>query len=326
MQKYFYKYFIMSDIVEKLGFLAGGSRFRRIYEKLQIGGDKVYKEAAIDFKSSWFPVYYVLSKSPEPQTIMEITSQIAFSHITVKNIVQELDKHKLINIAPNSKDKRSKLISLSEKGYELLLKLEPVWLSFSNALKEILTAGHPDITNILNRIDIELNKSPLNERVTNLNENQIRVFDYRPSLKNNFYDLAGPWLLAELNGVLEKEDEFTLHNPDVAYLNEGGFLFYASYLNNIVGCVALKRLDENCFEFAKLFIDPNYRNLGIATKLIERCISRCKENYARQLWLQTTLRMSQAHQLYYKLGFLDREAPPQMTVLKRTQKIMCLNL
>jgi N-acetylglutamate synthase-like GNAT family acetyltransferase len=95
--------------------------------------------------------------------------------------------------------------------------------------------------------------------------------------------------------------------------------------NKVVGCVALKRLDEKTFEFAKLFIDPNARNLGIATKLIERCITRCKENDATQLWLQTTMSMPEAHKLYYKLGFVDRKAPRQMTVLKRTEKIMCMD-
>ena len=72
-----------------------------------------------------------------------------------------------------------------------------------------------------------------------------------------------------------------------------------------MGCVVLKRLDETSFEFAKLFINPNFRKLGIATKLINRCISRCLENEVEKLWLQTTLSMPQAHKLYYKLGFLD---------------------
>ena len=63
-----------------------------------------------------------------------------------------------------------------------------------------------------------------------------------------------------------------------------------------------------------------------ATKLIERCISRCIENEATELWLQTTIGMPQAHKLYYKLGFKDKDAHSQMDVLERTEKIMCLEL
>ena len=151
---------------------------------------------------------------------------------------------------------------------------------------------------------------------------EVQILDYKPSLKKYFYELAGNWLLGVLKGTLEDEDQFTLHNPDKAYLENGGFVFFALHDNRVVGCIALKRLDEDTFEFAKLFIDPQARKLGIATKLIERCISRCKENNAKQLWLQTTMSMPQAHQLYYKLGFEDQVAPPQMLVLKRTEKIM----
>ena len=316
----------MADIIDQLGFLAGGSRFRRIYEKMQIGGDKAYKEAGFPFKSSWFPVYYVLSKSRQPQTVMEITNQIAFSHITVKNIIRELDKEHLIEIVPNPGDKRSKLIELSEKGRALLDQLTPIWLAFTQAVRNVLTTGHPDIINILKRIDRELAVSPLNERVVAQSEEQIAVLDYKPELKAQFYELVGHWLNGYMKGQLEEEDKFVLYNPDVAYLQKGGFVFFARYREELVGCVALKRLDENTFEFAKLFTDTKYRNLGVATRLIERCISRCKENEATELWLQTTFDLKDAHRLYYKLGFEDREAPPQMNVLKRTNKIMCLSL
>jgi N-acetylglutamate synthase-like GNAT family acetyltransferase len=156
--------------------------------------------------------------------------------------------------------------------------------------------------------------------------NEIQILDYKPSLKKYFYELAGNWLLEVLNGKLETEDKFTLKNPDKAYLLEGGFVFFALLKKDVVGCVALKRLDEESFEFAKLIVNPETRNLGIATRLIERCIKRCKENNARQLWLQTTMRMPEAHKLYYKLGFKDHEAPNQMTVLKRTEKIMVMDL
>jgi len=316
----------MNDIIDKLGFLAGGSKFRRIYEKLQIGGDKVYKEHNVNFKSTWFPVYYVLSNSKLPQTIMEITNQIAFSHITVKNIVKELDREQLIIIIANPNDKRSKLISLSDKGHVLLKRLEPIWLSFSDTLKNVLTSGHPDIINILKRIDANLGLNPLNEQVQKNSEDQVFILDYKPSLKQYFYELAGYWLSSFLKGKLEEEDEFALHNPDKAYLEKGGFLFFAQYRKEMVGCVALKRLDEDTFEFAKLFVNPKYRNLGIATKLIERCITRTKENYATELWLQTNMSMQPAHKLYYKIGFSDSEAPKQMDILKRTEKIMSIKL
>jgi DNA-binding MarR family transcriptional regulator len=317
----------MADNIAKLGYLAGATRFRRISEKLYVDGDKIYSDSGIDFKASWFSVFYILATAGNAKTVLELAEEIGFSHITVKNVVRELETNGLVKIKAHPTDKRSKHITLSPKGQKLLERLQKIWLPFADTLKNLLDAGHPDFLNIINRIDKESSKNPIHEKVKQLGHtHHVKVLDYKPSLKKYFYELAGNWLLDVLNGTLEEEDKFTLHNPDKAYLETGGFVFFAVYKSKVVGCVALKRLDENTFEFAKLFIDPQARNLGIATKLIERCISRCKENEASQLWLQTTMSMPEAHKLYYKLGFHDKKAPKQLTVLKRTEKIMVMDL
>lgn len=147
----------------------------------------------------------------------------------------------------------------------------------------------------------------------------INILDYKPSLKGSFTTLVGNWLSDMLNGELEQEDLFTINNPGEAYLLNGGFVFFAEYGGEIVGCVALKRLDESQFEFAKLIVTKEARRLGVATKLIEKCIARCKENKISNLWLQTTNKLVGAHKLYYKMGFMDKEAPKSMEVLKRTE-------
>ena len=314
------------DALNELGFLAGGSRFRRIYELLQPSGDKIYQDKGIGFISTWFPVYHVLAYSDEPQTIMDITNQIAFTHITVKNIVQELAGEGLVEIKPNPNDKRSKLISLSEHGKELLKSLLPIWKKFSEVMEDLLTTGHPDIANILSRIDKELISKSLFERMQEDTVRKLKVVDYKPNLKGVFNAMVEPWLLEVLGGELEEDDRYTVHNPENAYLKAGGFVFYAKLEDRIVGCVALKRLDDDRFEFAKLYVNPNYRSQGIARRLIERCISRCKENDASELWLQTTMSMPKAHKLYYQLGFQDGKAPKSMLVLNRTEKIMYMSL
>jgi DNA-binding MarR family transcriptional regulator/ribosomal protein S18 acetylase RimI-like enzyme len=338
----------MNDILAPLGHLAGASRFKRISDKLYIDGTRIYKDRDLPFKSTWFSVYYALASAEAPLTILDIAEHIAFTHITVKNILREMENEGLVTIRPNPSDKRSKLVFLSAKGKTLLKKLRPLWAAISRALGDVFTAGHPDIVNILNRIDRTIEEYPIHQRVNELDKvNKITVIDYRPQLKTAFQQLVRPWLLEVLNGRLEKEDEFVLEHPDKAYLDTGGFIFFACVQSppskgrppapgikgspnppapDIAGCVVLKRLNEDEFEFAKLYIKNDYRNLGLATRLIERCITRCKENEATRLWLQTTLRMQAAHKLYYKLGFKDNPAPPHMAVLARTEKIMSLDL
>ena len=316
-----------NNTISKLGYLVGATRFRRISEKLYVDGDAIYKNNGIDFKASWFSVFYILATAKGPSTVLELAEEIGFSHITVKNVVRELETHRLVKVVDHPGDKRSRHITLSAKGKRLFDKLKEVWPPFGDTLKRILDEGHPDFLNIINRIEKEISKLPIHQRIKQPPATgKVSILDYKPSLKKYFYELAGSWLVGVLKGTLEEEDKFTLRNPDKAYLENGGFVFFAMHQDKVVGCVALKRLDENTFEFAKLFIDPSARNLGIATKLIERCITRCKENEATQLWLQTTMSMPEAHNLYYKMGFEDRKPPKQMDVLKRTEKVMVMDL
>lgn len=317
----------MSDKIVKLGYLAGATRFRRISEKIYIDGDKIYKENNINFKASWFSVFYILATADKPKTILDLSDEIGFTHITIKNVVRELETNSLVTVATNPTDKRSKHITLSINGQELLVELQKIWLPFANTLKHLLDTGHPDFLNIINRIDKEIYKNPIHEKAKKLDQLQhFQIVDYRPSLKKYFYELAGNWQLSVLNGTLEEEEKFALENPEKAYLESGGFVFFAINQNKVVGCIGLKRLNDETFELTKLFIDHQMRNLGIATKLIERCITRCKENEVSQLWLQTTMQQPEANQLFYKFGFEDKKAPEPMNVLKRTEKIMVIEL
>lgn len=315
------------DQILKLSYLTAAVRFRRISEKLHVIGDKIYKENGLNFKSSWFSVFYILSIADEPKSILTLAQEIGVSHITIKNVVRELTFEGLANIDLHPSDKRSKLVSITEKGKEMRIPLEKIWSAFGENLKNLFNAGHPDLINSIQRIEMELSKHPIHSQIDELADTtHIEIVDYKPSLKKAFYELVGGWLLGLLNGSLDEEDNFTLHHPDQAYLSAGGFVFYALQNHHPVGCVALKRLSEHSFEFAKLFVHPKARNLGIATKLIQRCITRCKENGAKQIWLQTTMKMPEANKLYDKLGFVDQKPPLQMKILRRTEKIMTHNL
>jgi DNA-binding MarR family transcriptional regulator/ribosomal protein S18 acetylase RimI-like enzyme len=316
----------MARALDIIGYLAGATRFRRISEKFYVDGDKIYKEAGIQFKASWFPVYYVLALSESPITILQITEQIDFSHITVKNVLRELEKKELVSIEINPADKRSKLVSLSLKGQKLIYRLKPLWISISAVLKKVFQAGHPDFMNILNRIDQQIEENPINFMVAQQETESVVVVDYSPGLSKHFHELAGPWLTEELNGTLKEEGGIALQNPDEKHFIEGGFLFYAKYMDQIVGFVALKRLNDHTFEFTNLYIHPIYQNLGIDTLLIERCISRCMENEVGELWLQTSISKTEVHLIYDALGFDEKAPPAGMKLQEQTKKSMCLEL
>lgn len=316
----------MSDALLKVGFLSGGSQLRRIYEKMQISGDKVYAEAGINFKTTWFPVYYVLAQSKQPQTVMEITRQIAFTHITVKNIIKELQKVGLIHVVPNPEDKRSKLISLSAEGAQLLHRLQPVWLKFHKALKTLLSLGHPDFNNILKRIDNALEKSPINERVNNSAQSTLYIMDFYPELKEFFPKLIRPWLLTVNDGHISEEEAYLLRNPEKELLHQGGFLLFARYENEVIGCLALKRLNPKSLELTHLFIKPAVRQKGFATLLLQRGITRALENDIEAIWYQAQGHSLFTTPLFTHWGFNATKAMEKMEMKHDVKQVLCLKL
>jgi DNA-binding MarR family transcriptional regulator len=316
----------MSSTIEKLGYLAVATRFRSISEKLYVDGDKIYQEAGILFKASWFPVYYVLALAESPLTILQISEQIDFSHITVKNVLRELMTEELVNIETNPADRRSKLVSLSIKGQKLIYRLKPIWIAFATALKKKFQSGHPDFINILKRIDQQIEATPIYKMVIEPEADAVAILDYSPGLKKQFHELAGQRLAEEHTDLLKEEDGMALENPSETHFMKGGFYFYARFRDKIVGFEALKRVDDQAFEFTQPHIHPSYRKLDIEKKLLERSISRCNENQARELWIQTSVKKTEGYEIYKILGFMDEIAHPKMVIHDHTKRIMCLKL
>lgn len=316
----------MITTLEKLNYLAGATRFRHISEKLYMEGDKIYQEAGLQFKASWFPVYYVLALSDSPLTILQIAEQIDFSHISVKNVLRELEKSALVNIEINPADKRSRLVSLSVKGRKHIYRLKPVWISIASVLMKIFQSGHPDFMNILNRIDQQIDSNPINKMIAELEDDSIMVLDYNPGLNQDFRELTRPWLTQETNGQLRKEDGIIKNYPNAEHLLAGGFYFYASYKDQIVGFVSLRRLDDKSFEFTEPLINPDYYGFGIEKTLLERSICRCIENQADELYLQTRLRKTDADDIYLALGFKDSKPHPKMEIQEQNKRFMCLRI
>ena len=180
--------------------------------------------------------------------------------------------------------------------------------------------------NILDRIDQQIETNPVYKMVQEPETESVAVLDYKPELTQHFYELAGPWLTEEIDGQLKERDGVSPEDPEPEHFMNGGFYFYARYKDKIVGFVSLKRLDEDSFEFTQPNIHPNYRKLEIERTMLERSISRCIENQARELYIQTYIRKTAAYELFSSMGFEDAMVHPRMVPHEETKRIMRLKL
>lgn len=124
------------NIIDEIGILAISTRLQRLSEQLRKDGALIYKSFDIDFEPKWFPVIYTLHIK-EMLSVVEIASEIGYSHPSTISLLKELEKQKLISSKKDKLDERKRLIMLTAKGKELVVKMQPVWTVMKNALNEI---------------------------------------------------------------------------------------------------------------------------------------------------------------------------------------------
>jgi MarR family transcriptional regulator, repressor for mepA len=124
------------NIIDQSGILALSTRLQRLSEQLRKDGALFYKTYGIDFEPKWFPVVYTLYHK-DVLSVVEIANEIGYTHPSTISLLKELEKQKLIRSKKDKVDERKRLIVLTPKGQELIVKMKPVWDVMSSVLKEI---------------------------------------------------------------------------------------------------------------------------------------------------------------------------------------------
>jgi putative acetyltransferase len=116
-----------------------------------------------------------------------------------------------------------------------------------------------------------------------------------------FDDEAWERELAALPGVYDPPD---------------GALLIAREADVALGCVGLKRLDGESCEMKRMFVAPMARGGGVGRALADEVIARARAAGYRQMFLDTSVRQTEAITLYQTLGFEEvpayRDVPEAM--------------
>jgi DNA-binding MarR family transcriptional regulator len=146
---------------------AGGealaARLRRLSERMDRDGTRIYAAQDVRFEQRWYGLLNQLVLNG-PMSIGEIAAALRITHVSVSQASRSLEAAGIVTSAAASTDARRRELRLTPKGDELVAQLSPMWRAF-NAVAEELNAEAGDIIPLLDRLDDALARKSLFDRV-----------------------------------------------------------------------------------------------------------------------------------------------------------------
>ncbi|MEP7264310.1 MAG: GNAT family N-acetyltransferase [Bacteroidota bacterium] len=129
----------------------------------------------------------------------------------------------------------------------------------------------------------------------------IHIIPFSEELADDFRELNLAWIRKYFK--VEEEDSRMLNYPAELIINKGGFIVFAVDEKVIVGTCALIKVDDNCFELAKMATREDYQGRGIGYSMGLALLKIAADAGAEKVMLDTNSSLKAALHLYEKLGF-----------------------
>src|SRR5690606_13741064 len=94
---------------------------------------------SLDLTSGQFSLLMSLNR-PDPPHIQDVANLLAMDPTTLTANLKPLERRGLVNIQPDPKDKRGRLLTLTDPGMALLMRVFPIWQK-TQADLESMVAG-----------------------------------------------------------------------------------------------------------------------------------------------------------------------------------------
>lgn len=106
------------------------------------------------------------------------------------------------------------------------------------------------------------------------------------------------------------------------YAPPEGRLLFAIENDQVAGCVASRRLDDETCEMKRLFVRPEFQGLGLGSSLIDNLITEARASGYKKMRLDSWIpRMGKAIEMYRRHGFYEiepyNENPYEMIFMER---------
>ena len=130
---------------------------------------------------------------------------------------------------------------------------------------------------------------------------KIEIIPFQQEYAKDFKELNIAWL--EKFFWVEPHDEEVLGKPAKYILQPGGNIFFVKAGEEIIGTVALMKIDKGVFELTKLAISPRYQGQQLGQKLMEHTLEYARTQGWKHLIIYSNRKLENAIYIYKKYGF-----------------------
>lgn len=135
-------------------------------------------------------------------------------------------------------------------------------------------------------------------------------YDFKDEIKTLFTEYTE--YLVENDSKFKEYLEVQKYDDEIEHLEDKygmpwGRLYLVFYENQVAGCIALRKIDDEKCEMKRLYVRPEFRNKGIARMLTEKIVSDAKEIGYSSMLLDTLPFLQTALKMYKQMGFYEIE-------------------
>ena len=131
----------------------------------------------------------------------------------------------------------------------------------------------------------------------------IEIIPFQPEYVQDFKNLNIAWLKKYF--WVEPHDEEVLGKPEKHIIEPGGTIFFVKQDEEIIGTVALMKMEEGVFELTKMAVTPKAQGNNIGQELMEHTLKFAKKQGWKHLIIFSNRKLENAIHIYKKYGFKE---------------------
>lgn len=155
----------MEDVVKSLGYLALGTRLKRLGERLQTQTQVVLERAELDLPAGHFPVLAALDRLGS-LNVGELTEALGVSQPGVTRMLARLEAEGLVQSAQAEDDRRVRTVELTRSGRQLVARAKrTTWSELEAAVADACAGSAQALLPAVAALEEALAQMPLSARI-----------------------------------------------------------------------------------------------------------------------------------------------------------------